>query len=43
MWLAYNIKNKIHIFSGYDSGKYTGTGLQVCHACFVSQIINLKN
>jgi hypothetical protein len=29
-------------FSGQFSGKYTGTGLQVCRNCQVSKIISLK-
>jgi hypothetical protein len=34
---------KLIFYSGSFSGKYTGTGLQVCYCCKVSNFISLKN
>jgi hypothetical protein len=36
-------KIKLIFYSGSFSGKYTGTELQVCYCCKVSNFISLKN
>jgi hypothetical protein len=43
-WFKYRKATiKLIFYSGSFSGKYTGTGLQVCYCCKVSNFISLKN